>query len=104
MTKVNKVDFKNDMIFVHQEKTLFAGEREIEDEDYAVKEIRTHVFRTNEGVSGTKAASKWSCNALTNFANSRTSSYDDSRNHLPHAHFHLHSHISPAIQVLCFDI
>ena len=52
MTRVKKVDYKNNMIFVHQEKTLFPGEQQSESDDFAVKEIRTHVFRTNEAVAG----------------------------------------------------
>ena len=52
VTRVKKVDYKNNMIFVHQEKTLFPGEQQSESDDFAVKEVRTHVFRTKEGVTG----------------------------------------------------
>ena len=58
MTKVGKVEFKNDMIFVHQEKTLFMGERRTGGKDHAVKEIRTHVFRTYKAAAATTSQSE----------------------------------------------
>ncbi|GFZ50134.1 hypothetical protein JCM24511_07889 [Saitozyma sp. JCM 24511] len=45
-TVVPTVEFKNDMIFVYQEKTLFPDGSD----DWAVREIRIHVFRTDVGV------------------------------------------------------
>lgn len=48
LTVVPKVEFKNNMIFVYQEKTLFPEGSE----DWAVRETRTHVFRTDVGVKG----------------------------------------------------
>lgn len=42
-TRVGKVDFKSGMLFVQQEKTFFPGDNP--EGDWAVKEIRNHVFR-----------------------------------------------------------
>lgn len=46
-TSVSNVDFKNNMLFVNQEKTFHV---EGESAGWSVKEMRTHVFRTNQGV------------------------------------------------------
>jgi len=54
MTRVEKVEFKNNMIFVHQEKKLLPGEGQSWGDDFSLKEIRTHVFRTTEDVSAIK--------------------------------------------------
>lgn len=58
MTRVEKVDLKNNMIFVHQEKKLFPGVGQNGEDKFAVKEIRTHVFRTIEDVSAIKGVKR----------------------------------------------
>ncbi|GFZ44365.1 hypothetical protein JCM24511_02087 [Saitozyma sp. JCM 24511] len=46
LTRVPKVEFKNNMIFVHQEKTVIPEGSK----DWALREMRTHVFRTDANV------------------------------------------------------
>jgi hypothetical protein len=71
-THVERVEVKKGMVFVHQSKTLFPlaspadrvdtsapgeMERDVDESSWSVREMRTHVFRTDEGVHRTTAAS-----------------------------------------------
>lgn len=71
-THVERVEVKKDLVFVHQSKTLFPlappadrvdtlalgeAERDVDESSWSVKEMRTHVFRTDEGVHRATAAS-----------------------------------------------
>ena len=56
-TKVAKVEYKKGMVFVHQQKELFLrqdGDEDINDvgkAQWAIRELRTHVFRPDEAQS-----------------------------------------------------
>lgn len=62
-TRVARVEYKKYMVFVHQEKKFYPGSGGVADNgadsSWAVKEIRTHVFRKDLTVqAGAKGASK----------------------------------------------
>ena len=44
---IDKIEYKakGDMIFIHQQRTTWNKELEDQDEEWGVKEVRTHVFR-----------------------------------------------------------
>jgi hypothetical protein len=62
-THVPKVEIKKDMLFVHQEKKLYGGQGEFAPDDWAVKEIRTHVFRTNVEVKRASGGGAHRCSS-----------------------------------------
>ena len=52
-TSVKSVEFKKDMIFVNQQRDLFRSDGHDAPglDQWAVREVRSHVFRRNEGVA-----------------------------------------------------
>lgn len=74
-TRVAKVEFKKDMLFVYQEKRYYPGRRQEskeETDDWAVKEMRTHVFRKDVNVkSETRDVSPTGQSPLCNILSAR---------------------------------
>jgi hypothetical protein len=80
-TRVSSVDYKNNMIFVNQEKVFSqdlkegaavgtdtgtdAGSDTDADAEWSVREMRTHVFRTDQGVKAIKRDSRECTNTIT---------------------------------------
>jgi len=70
---IDKIEYKakGDMIFIHQQRTIWNKELEDQDEKWGVKEIRTHVFRppsipTSTPTSPISSTSSTDSNVKTN--------------------------------------
>lgn len=53
LNSVASAEFKNGMIFVNQQRDLYRGDGAVDKGKWAVREVRTHVFRRE--VSGNEA-------------------------------------------------
>lgn len=55
---IDKIEYKakGDMIFIHQQRTIWNKELEDQDEKWGVEEIRTHVFRPSSTSTSTSSS------------------------------------------------